>query len=109
MQGAALDPSGTWWLLDPYNPRSIAFQMVAIVRHLGELPALSADGIPERTRGWRAGSWRSCARGRGGGEFDAVRLTTLGTDLERLADGISARYFPTGPHAPRPEKLTGLA
>ena len=42
-------------------------------------------------------------------DFDAVRLAALGTDLERLADGIAARYFPTGPHAPRPEKLTGLA
>jgi len=38
-----------------------------------------------------------------------VRLTALETDLERLADGIAVRYFPAGPNALRPEKLTGLA
>ena len=42
-------------------------------------------------------------------DFDAVRLTALETDLERLADGIAVRYFPAGPNALRPEKLTGLA
>ncbi|GJD34419.1 circularly permuted type 2 ATP-grasp protein [Methylobacterium aerolatum] len=108
MQGAALDPVRDMVLLDPYNPRSIAFQMEAIVRHLGELPALSADGIPE-PHARLAGRILAELRAGEAAEFDAVRLTTLGTDLERLADGISARYFPTGPHAPRPEKLTGLA
>ena len=33
----------------------------------------------------------------------------MSRDLERLADGIAARYFPTGPNALRPEKLMGLA
>ncbi|TXM89882.1 circularly permuted type 2 ATP-grasp protein, partial [Methylobacterium sp. WL122] len=47
MQGVALDPVRDMVLLDPYNPRSVAFQAEAIGRHLAELPALSADGIPE--------------------------------------------------------------
>jgi uncharacterized alpha-E superfamily protein len=108
MQGAALDPVRDMVLLDPYNPRSIAFQVDAIVRHLGELPALTADGLPEPHRRL-AGRILGELRTGEAAEFDAVRLTTLGTDLERLADGIATRYFPTGPHAPRPEKLTGLA
>lgn len=108
MQGAALDPVRDMVLLDPYNPRSIAFQVEAIVRHLGELPALTADGLPE-PHCRLAGRILSELRTGEAADFDAVRLTALGTDLERLADGIAARYFPTGPHAPRPEKLTGLA
>lgn len=108
MQGSALDPVRDMVLLDPYNPRSIAFQAEAIERHLADLPALAADGIPEPHR--RLGG-RILAELRGGeaADFDAVRLTALETDLERLADGIAVRYFPTGPHALRPEKLTGLA
>ena len=108
MQGAALDPVRDMVLLDPYNPRSIAFQAEAISRHLDDLPALSADGIPEPHR--RIAS-RILAELRSGeaADFDAVRLTALETDLERLADGIAVRYFPAGPNALRPEKLTGLA
>ena len=108
MQGAALDPVRDMVLLDPYNPRSIAFQMEAIVRHLSELPALSADGIPEphcRLAGRILGDLRAGEAA----DFDAVRLAALGKDLERLADGIATRYFPTWPHAARQEKLTGLA
>ena len=108
LQGAALDPVRDMVLLDPYNPRSIAFQAEAIARHLADLPALAADGIPEPHCRLAA---RILAELRSGeaADFDAVRLTALETDLERLADGIAARYFPTGPHALRPEKLTGLA
>ncbi|MCX4198427.1 alpha-E domain-containing protein, partial [Methylobacterium organophilum] len=108
LQGAALDPVRDMVLLDPYNPRSIAFQAEAITRHLADLPALAADGIPEPQ--CRLAT-RILAELRSGeaADFDAVRLTALATDLERLADGIAARYFPTGPNALRPEKLTGLA
>ncbi len=108
LQGAALDPVRDMVLLDPYNPRSIAFQAEAITRHLADLPALAADGIPEPH--CRLAT-RILAELRSGeaADFDAVRLTALATDLERLADGIAARYFPTGPNALRPEKLTGLA
>ncbi len=107
MQGAALDPVRDMVLLDPYNPRSIAFQVEAIKRHLNELPALAADGLLEphcRLAGRIQGELRHGEAA----DFDAVRLSALNTDLERLADGIVARYFPTGPHAPRSEKLTGL-
>lgn len=82
--------------------------MEAIVRHLSELPALSADGIPE-PHGRLAGRILGDLKAGEAADFDAVRLAALGTDLERLADGIATRYFPTWPHAPRQEKLTGLA
>ncbi len=108
MQGAALDPVRDMVLLDPYNPRSIAFQMDAIVRHLAELPALAADGMPE-PHCRLAARLQAELRAGEAADFDAVRLAALAADLERLADGIAARYFTTGPYALRPEKLTGLA
>jgi hypothetical protein len=36
-------------------------------------------------------------------------LFSLEQDLLNLADAIGAHYFPHGPNASRPEKLTGLA
>ena len=108
MQGAALDPVRDMVLLDPYNPRSIAFQAEAIARHLADLPALSADGLPEPHCRLAARILAESAQRRGR-RFRRRAPHALATDLERLADGIAARYFPTGPNALRPEKLTGLA
>ena len=108
MQGVALDPVRDMVLLDPYNPRSVAFQAEAIGRHLAELPALSADGIPEPHCRLAA---RIVATLRSGeaADFDGVGMARIEDDLERLADTIAGRYFPNGPHALRPEKLAGLA
>jgi hypothetical protein len=36
-------------------------------------------------------------------------LFTLEQELLNLADAIGLHYFPHGPNASRPEKLTGLA
>ncbi|WP_375463045.1 circularly permuted type 2 ATP-grasp protein [uncultured Methylobacterium sp.] len=108
MQGVALDPVRDMVLLDPYNPRSVAFQAEAIGRHLAELPALSADGIPE-PHGRLAARIAAELRSGQAADFDAVGLARIEDDLERLADAIAGRYFPNGPHALRPEKLAGLA
>lgn len=108
MQGVALDPVRDIVLLDPYNPRSVAFQAETVCRHLADLPALSADGIPEphcRLASRILSEFRSGEAA----DFDAVGMARLEGDLERLADSIAGRYFPNGPHALRPEKLAGLA
>ena len=34
-------------VLDPYNPRSVGFQLTTINDHVATLPALHADGVPE--------------------------------------------------------------
>ncbi len=108
MQGAALDPVRDMVLLDPYNPRSIAFQVEAIVRHLGELPALTADGIPE-PHCRLAGRILAELRAGEAADFDAVRLAALGHRPRTPRRRHRRPLLPDGPHAPRPEKLTGLA
>lgn len=107
LQGVALDPVRDMVLLDPYNPRSVAFQAEAIARHLADLPALAADGVPEPHCRLAA---RIVAEFRSGeaADFDAVGMARIESELERLADAIAGRYFPAGPQAARPEKLGGL-
>ena len=107
LEGVALDPVRDLVLLDPYNPRSIAFQAEAIARHLSELPALSADGIPEpqcRLASRIVAEFRASEAA----DFDAVGMARMEAELERLADSIAARYFARGPEAMRPQKLAGL-
>ena len=41
--------------------------------------------------------------------LDTKTLFSLEQDLLNLADAIGLHYFPHGPNASRPEKLTGLA
>jgi hypothetical protein len=41
--------------------------------------------------------------------LDTKTLFALEQDLLTLADAIGLHYFPHGPNASRPEKLTGLA
>ncbi len=46
-EGIALDAVRDLILLDPWNPRSLAYQVERIAQHLGRLPALRDDGMPE--------------------------------------------------------------
>jgi hypothetical protein len=41
--------------------------------------------------------------------LDTKALFSLEQDLLALSDAIGLHYFPHGPNATRPEKLTGLA
>ena len=48
--GVALAPVRDMALLDPFNPRSVAFQVKLIDEHIAALPVLRQDGIPEEPR-----------------------------------------------------------
>jgi uncharacterized alpha-E superfamily protein len=108
LQGVALDPVRDMVLLDPFNPRSVAFQLEAITQHLGQLPVLRADGLPEPHQRIAARLAAEFATGEAA-EFDGAALMRLENEVEGLADAVATRYFPNGPHALRPEKLVGLA
>ncbi|WP_036266561.1 circularly permuted type 2 ATP-grasp protein [Methylobacterium sp. 10] len=108
MQGVAIDPVRDMVLLDPFNPRSVAFQIEAICRHLADLPALRVDGLPEphRRLAHKLAAEFTTAEA---SDLDGAALARLENTFEGLADAIVTRYFPNGPHAMRPEKLVGLA
>ncbi len=105
--GVNLDAVRDMVILDPNNPRSVAYQLAAVVAHLDELPALRADGLPEAHRRLAARLLNVFSTGEAV-EFDEVTLARLEGELEGLADAIAARYFPSGADAFRPEKLVGL-
>ncbi|HZR88737.1 MAG TPA: circularly permuted type 2 ATP-grasp protein [Bradyrhizobium sp.] len=95
-------------VLDSYNPRSVAFQVEALNEHIASLPALKETGLIERPQRL-AVALRSMLTTAEAATLDTKRLFALEQDLLSLADAIGAHYFPHGPNASRPEKLTGLA
>jgi uncharacterized circularly permuted ATP-grasp superfamily protein/uncharacterized alpha-E superfamily protein len=95
-------------VLDPYNPRSVAFQVQALNEHIASLPALRESGLIERPQRV-AVAVQSILTTSEASALDTKTLFALEQDLLNLADAIGLHYFPHGPNATRPEKLTGLA
>jgi uncharacterized alpha-E superfamily protein len=95
-------------VLDPYNPRSVAFQVLALTEHILSLPALRESGLIERPQRL-AVAVQAMLTTAEAAALDTKTLFALEQDLLNLADAIGLHYFPHGPNASRPEKLTGLA
>jgi len=95
-------------LLDPYNPRSVAFQVSALNEHIAMLPTLKENGLIERPQRLAVALQSALVTGEAD-DFHTKALFSLEQDLLTLADAIGSHYFPHGGNASRPEKLTGLA
>ena len=95
-------------VLDPYNPRSVAFQVQALNEHIASLPALRESGLIERPQRL-AVAMQAMLTTAEATSLDTKTLFALEQDLLNLAEAIGSHYFPHGPKASRPEKLTGLA
>jgi uncharacterized alpha-E superfamily protein len=94
--------------LDPYNPRSVAFQIDALNAHIASLPLLKENGLIERPQRLAVGLQATLTTVEATA-LDTKTMFALEQDLLSLADAIGLHYFPHGPNASRPEKLTGLA
>lgn len=106
--GPALAPVRDLAVLDPYNPRSVAFQVAALNEHIASLPSLKEHGLIERPQRL-AVALQAMLTTSEASALDIKALFALEQDLLNLADAIGLHYFPHGPNASRPEKLTGLA
>ena len=106
--GPLLAPVRDLVVLDPYNPRSAAFQVAALNEHIAGLPALKENGLIERPQRLAVALQATLTTSEADA-LDAKSLFALEQDLLMLADAIGLHYFPHGPNASRPEKLTGLA
>lgn len=106
--GAALTPVRDLVLLDPFNPRSVAFQVEQMNDHMENLPSLREDGILEEPRRL---TMALVTRLKGIDAADLDRKFVLGCEqsLLSLSDAIGNRYFLQSPLAGRAERLTGLA
>ncbi|MEF8393935.1 alpha-E domain-containing protein, partial [Escherichia coli] len=90
------------------NPRSVAFQVAALNEHIAALPSLKEHGLIERPQRL-AVSVEAMLTTAEASSLDVKTLFALEQDLLNLADAVGLHYFPHGPNASRPEKLTGLA
>jgi len=95
-------------VLDPFNTRSVAFQVATLKQHLAALPTLVDDGMlepPARILSLLATEVETA---------DAASLTAEGMrgfedSLPRLSGAIGDRYFLQGANAVPTVKLGGLA
>lgn len=106
--GVAPYPVRDMALLDPYNPRSVAFQTERLAEHIATLPLLRQDGMLEapnriaiEVSADLATKVASCVTS----EF----VLSVERRLMGLADAVAARYFLQGANATRAEKQMGLA
>jgi uncharacterized circularly permuted ATP-grasp superfamily protein/uncharacterized alpha-E superfamily protein len=106
--GPMLAPVRDLVVLDPYNPRSVAFQVQALNEHIASLPALRGTGLIERPQRLAVAAQATLTTAEAAA-LDTKTLFALEQDLLNLADAIGSHFFPHGPNASRPEKLTGLA
>ena len=108
LMGVALNPVRDMVVLDPFNPRSVAFQVERLDEHLETLPLLSDDGMLEPPRrlimqlaAEVATASAPC--------LDNKTILVFEQCLLGLADAIAARYFLQGSHVARADKSSGLA
>ena len=76
--------------------------------HIAALPSLKEYGLIERPQRL-AVAVKSALTTAEVASLDAKTMFSLEQEMLQLADAIGLHYFPHGPNASRPEKLTGLA
>ncbi|MDE2363821.1 MAG: circularly permuted type 2 ATP-grasp protein [Hyphomicrobiales bacterium] len=106
--GAALAPVRDMALLDPNNPRSVAFQVARISEHLSTLPTLRQDGMLEAPQRIARMLDAEIAVAEAA-KLDGQKIVGFEQSLSRLAEAIEDRYFQRGSNAMRAETLKGLA
>ncbi len=105
--GPALAPVRDMVALDPFNPRSVAFQVEAMDKHLEMLPSLREDGMLETPRRLIINLATEIST-EAAESLDNAKLLAFELKLMALANEIAARYFLQGPNEARQDRLTGL-
>jgi uncharacterized circularly permuted ATP-grasp superfamily protein/uncharacterized alpha-E superfamily protein len=106
--GLALVPARDMVLLDPFNPRSLAFQVFALKDHLAALPSLLDDGMLEEPNRILLPLATTVETGEAA-SLDAEAVLGVELSLTQLSNAISDRYFLQGANAQPTAKLAALA
>jgi uncharacterized circularly permuted ATP-grasp superfamily protein/uncharacterized alpha-E superfamily protein len=106
--GVALVPVRDMVLLDPFNPRSVGFQIAALKAHIADLPALHEDGLLEEPRQIveRLATEISTSAA---GNLDTSTILAFEQKVTSFADAVAARYFLQRPELPGGIGASGLA
>lgn len=86
-------------LLDPDQPRGLAYQLRRITEHLAQIPPLTETGMPEPPLRL-ARQIEARLEGLEAGGIGTQTITGLRSDLAQLSDAISKRYFLADDEAP---------
>ncbi len=105
MTGLALVPVRDLVALDPFNPRSLAFQVARIREHLGALPSLRDDGL-EEDQMVLANELAFMVSTVKAESLSPATLLGIENRLMALSDAISARFFLQGSETIRAPGLT---
>ena len=108
LMGVTLPTVRDMVVLDPFNPRSVAFQVERLDEHLENLPLLSDDGMLETPRRLILKLAAEVATSVAS-NLDNDKILGFEKSLLDLAEAIAARYFLQGPHKARADKSNGLA
>ncbi|MET0271189.1 MAG: alpha-E domain-containing protein, partial [Sphingomonas sp.] len=92
MTGLALAPVRDLIALDPYNPRSLAFQVERLGRHLAALPRLRDDGMAEEPQRLAIELSALVAMSRAE-SLGANAVMGIENRLLALSDAIGRRFF----------------
>lgn len=103
--GLALEPVRDLVALDPFNPRSIAYQIDRIATHLKTLPALHDDGMdePHVVLFHRI---EAAIRTASADKLDGQMMLGIENMLSELSNAISARFFLQGSEGLRMSAMT---
>jgi uncharacterized circularly permuted ATP-grasp superfamily protein/uncharacterized alpha-E superfamily protein len=106
--GVALAPVRDMVLLDPFNPRSVGFQIALINQHIATLPSLQEDGLLEEPRliieKLATEISTSVA-----GNLETSIILALEQKIANFADAVAARYFLQRPEIAGGMSASGLA
>jgi uncharacterized circularly permuted ATP-grasp superfamily protein/uncharacterized alpha-E superfamily protein len=106
--GMALTPVRDMAVLDPYNPRSVAFQIFSLKDHLTALPSLLDDGMLEAPEKILLPLATKVEAG-DAAELDVKELLFLEQSLMKLSNAIADRFFLQGANAVPTTKMAALA
>jgi uncharacterized circularly permuted ATP-grasp superfamily protein/uncharacterized alpha-E superfamily protein len=106
--GLALTPVRDMVVLDPFNTRSLAWQVVTLKAHLDALPSLVEDGMLEPP-GRILAVLATEVETTDAGDLTPGRMGKFEDALLRLSGAIGDRYFLQGANAAPTVKLGGLA
>ncbi len=106
--GVAPAPVRDMALLDPYNPRSVGFQVARLDEQLAALPVLREDGMLETPRRI-ATKLRADLTIEDADQLDTQKILAVEQRLIGLAESIAARYFLDGGQSAQTGRPEGLA
>jgi uncharacterized alpha-E superfamily protein len=106
--GLALRPVRDMAILDPFNTRSLAFQVLAIKDHLAALPSLLDDGMLEEPNKIVL-PLAAEVETADAADIDPERILGFEQALMKLSGAVADRYFLQGAKAVPTIKLAALA